>query len=507
MAIGLGAINRNYIYNAIRRLCGDANETDIKKVAKLLHRAIMTPEGKISAPFLPYFARQVAALHLAGNDLTEQRLIAELEKNDLVSPALEPERIFRSLMEGKDMGLRLAALHVGTKTLNRRFLALQNLIHQLGLEPEANREIAARCVREALGFSGVIVLTVDRGTRTWKHCFSAGVQGVSRFMEPRLPEEGSEEAFLNKLLRGEVPVAEIERARAAGTFEWLINGDWGYLYIPDRSKKCVYFDQVQYLKDELGDKQQCRQGYGLGQAREKLYLVCGQAKDDKKEIFLINNWERGRPLFRNKQQDIELLRTFAASFVQAMDLSAAHQKLEDTSIHDELTGLNNRRYFRLKIESEFLRAKRYEHKLSLLTFDLDHFKKINDNYGGHPAGDYVLQELARLLDPFLQRDPRLQKGPRLLREKLDALARVGGEEFAAILPETPATEAALVAERIRKAVETHEFIYQGRTMPVTISIGVATYPDHALSIGDLIHASDEALYHAKNTRNAVVVVG
>jgi len=143
------------------------------------------------------------------------------------------------------------------------------------------------------------------------------------------------------------------------------------------------------------------------------------------------------------------------------------------------------------LEAEFKRHKALHQDLSLLFFDLDHFKKINDGYG-HDAGDYVLKEFTALV-----RDAHL-------RPK-DIFARYGGEEFVVILGGTGAKAAADIAERIRCAIETHAFIYEGKRLPVTTSLGVAELRADIESAQTLLRAADKALYQAKQTgRNKVV---
>lgn len=152
---------------------------------------------------------------------------------------------------------------------------------------------------------------------------------------------------------------------------------------------------------------------------------------------------------------------------------------------DPLTGLYNRRYFVEQAEKEFHRAKRYNLSLSLLSLDIDHFKKINDKYG-HPVGDSVLIQLTQNLLPSLRNE--------------DVLARIGGEEFSILLPEISAKQAKLVAERIRCEQESN--IIQGDwdgDITALVSIGVATLSSTDETFDELFSRADKALYVAKNT--------
>ncbi len=178
----------------------------------------------------------------------------------------------------------------------------------------------------------------------------------------------------------------------------------------------------------------------------------------------------------NDQRLIEALAQQAAMAVE-------HARLYELAITDGLTRLYIHRYFQARLEEEILRAKRYHTMVSLILFDIDHFKKFNDTYG-HQQGDMVLMEVARLIK-------------QTVRDTVDIPARYGGEEFTIILPETDAKGAQLVAERLRKTVESHDFPGQGQTLKVTVSLGISSFPDHATSKALLIRKADLALYTCK----------
>lgn len=156
---------------------------------------------------------------------------------------------------------------------------------------------------------------------------------------------------------------------------------------------------------------------------------------------------------------------------------------ERKAIMDQLTGCFNRRYFETRMDEELNLAKRFRNKMCLIMFDIDHFKKVNDTYG-HQAGDTVLIEVAAAAKGCLR--------------GADYLCRYGGEEFAVIMPETSVDEAHEVAERMRKQMEEHAF-YGGNTLiNITISLGIAEYPEHAIIKEKLIESADAALYAAKH---------
>jgi len=167
------------------------------------------------------------------------------------------------------------------------------------------------------------------------------------------------------------------------------------------------------------------------------------------------------------------------------DLTSTNQELEQLLMLDEKTGLYNFREFQRRLKQEWHRAERYEVDLSLVFFDLDHFKQVNDSLG-HPAGDQVLREFATLVAGGARAN--------------DVSSRYGGEEFAVVLPHTDASMAARVADRIRRAVKEFVFLADEEPTHITVSAGVATYPssNDIDSVDALIRAADQALYRAKD---------
>ena len=167
-----------------------------------------------------------------------------------------------------------------------------------------------------------------------------------------------------------------------------------------------------------------------------------------------------------------------------------HEEIYRMTIVDGLTQIHNKRYLFEALERECIRARRHARDLSVVMFDIDYFKKINDEYG-HLAGDYALRELARIVQERTRRD--------------EIFARYGGEEFTIVLPETGLEGATALAESIRSRVAAHEFVFQGEHIPLTISLGCAKLEagDRATA-QDLIQRADEKLYEAKRLgRNRV----
>jgi diguanylate cyclase (GGDEF)-like protein len=166
-----------------------------------------------------------------------------------------------------------------------------------------------------------------------------------------------------------------------------------------------------------------------------------------------------------------------------------HEEIYRLMTFDGLTGAHNKRFFHEALEREVSRSKRYARDLSLILFDIDHFKKVNDTYG-HIAGDAVLRQLAALVRANIRRE--------------DIFSRVGGEEFAIIVPETAAPDASAVAGKIRGLVEATEMMFDAISIPVTVSLGVAGMDSNETS-ESLYAKADALLYRAKQSgRNRVV---
>jgi diguanylate cyclase (GGDEF)-like protein len=170
--------------------------------------------------------------------------------------------------------------------------------------------------------------------------------------------------------------------------------------------------------------------------------------------------------------------------------NAYHEEIYRLTTIDGLTQVYNKRYFVETLEREIGRAQRYRRDLSLIMFDIDHFKEINDNYG-HLAGDHVLKQLASTVKSRIRRE--------------DILSRYGGEEFAIVLPEIDRENCAVFAEKVRQLIERSVFEFEETRIPVTVSVGLATLQPEIEDPADLIRMADENLYEAKNQgRNRVV---
>jgi diguanylate cyclase (GGDEF)-like protein len=187
--------------------------------------------------------------------------------------------------------------------------------------------------------------------------------------------------------------------------------------------------------------------------------------------------------------DLVTLRTFAGQAAVALDNVRVHEEAQRLSLTDPLTGLSNYRYLKESLRREVERATRFGRKLAVLALDLDRFKDINDTYG-HAAGDAVLMEFARRLRAEIR--------------EVDFAFRQGGEEFVVLLPETDVAGGTIVAHRLGAAVRRSPVQVVPAApeedltpVPVTVSIGIAVYPDDGASGPEVLRAADDALYAAK----------
>ena len=169
--------------------------------------------------------------------------------------------------------------------------------------------------------------------------------------------------------------------------------------------------------------------------------------------------------------------------------SQYHEEIYKMTIIDGLTQAHVKRFLLETLDKEIMRARRHSRDLSFLMFDIDHFKKINDVHG-HLAGDFVLKEVARIVQGRIRRD--------------EVFARYGGEEFGIVLPETNLEGARALAEGLREKIEASRFTFQNEQIRVTISIGVSQLTDQDRTSMDLIRHADAKLYDAKRSgRNRV----
>jgi len=191
-------------------------------------------------------------------------------------------------------------------------------------------------------------------------------------------------------------------------------------------------------------------------------------------------------------EETSLLSAFARLAAQSIENARLLARTEEMATTDALTGLHNRRWLDTRLQEEVHRSQRFGKPLTVLMLDIDHFKYINDQHG-HPAGDVVLRRLAEVVVSQLR--------------EVDLATRYGGEEFVVMLPETDIVAAKRGAERIRREVAGTSFVLpDGVEINLTVSIGVASYPDSASGTEELIAHADQALYLAKQAgRNRVTL--
>lgn len=191
-----------------------------------------------------------------------------------------------------------------------------------------------------------------------------------------------------------------------------------------------------------------------------------------------------------EEDDLQIFSILTDLAYLSLRNAALYSQMERMANTDGLTRLFTKRYFLDFMKLEIGRARRYGRTFSILLSDIDHFKHFNDTHG-HQAGDFVLKETAAIFSGSVR--------------TADLAARYGGEEFITVLPETDLDGAMIIADRIRKSVEEHEFPFEDKILRVAVSIGVASFPDDGTEIDLLIRRSDQALYAAKKAgRNRVI---
>jgi diguanylate cyclase (GGDEF)-like protein len=205
-------------------------------------------------------------------------------------------------------------------------------------------------------------------------------------------------------------------------------------------------------------------------------IVCFpfRVKNDIRGVFNLTN--------RKKKWDLKILE-IAKLIIDQGIISIDNARLYEMAITDGLTGLYIHRFFQIRLSEELLRAQKNNISLSLVMFDIDHFKKFNDKYG-HQTGDRVLETVSEVIRENI-------------RKGIDTAARYGGEEFAVIIPETDCHGAYAFAERLREKISKKELYFEDKRLFVNVSLGVASYPVHAKTKTDIICKADNALYYSK----------
>lgn len=215
-------------------------------------------------------------------------------------------------------------------------------------------------------------------------------------------------------------------------------------------------------------------------------LLVGLRMRDEPPALLALHRFHGEPF---TEADRAAAAAVAPLFATALDNLRRFSRAEELSITDSLTGVYNYRYLRSALDKEVARARRFNEMFSIIMLDVDHLKDYNDTHG-HLRGSEVLRRLAQLMLAQLR--------------GADIVAKYGGDEFVVILPQTDRAGARILAERIRFAIEEHEFPGEGDGMKITSSMGIAQFPEDGESTRDLLDVADSALYQAKRAgRNKV----
>lgn len=204
--------------------------------------------------------------------------------------------------------------------------------------------------------------------------------------------------------------------------------------------------------------------------------------------FLLNKVTDGRE--KQVSKDVSL---FVNRISKHLGFCVELNQAKGETFLDDLTGLHNQKFMNMVLDTEIHRSARNKVRFSVLFMDIDYFKSVNDTKG-HWVGSRLLVELSRIIKSLTRRS--------------DYCFRYGGDEFVVILPDTDQQGAMIAAERLRKKVEGTEFLIDGVSMNLTLSIGIATYPDHAQSHKEIIQMADQAMYSGKHkSRNIVFLAG
>jgi len=245
-------------------------------------------------------------------------------------------------------------------------------------------------------------------------------------------------------------------------------------------------DFLPWLKSEYDKLAKNFHGMRIFIESDKEFLHFEDVLDDfntqpDMKIFLLCQYQISNV---DSQELLEILKTHPYVFVEhLLKPNCFYSRVKHRIWLDPLTGIFNRRYFENQLSKELQRASRYEHNLSILFIDIDHFKKVNDEFG-HQLGDQVLTELSQILERSLR--------------SVDVVARYGGDEFVILLPETKKPFATKTAQRILNTIRHFDFFKADlKIKELCVSMGVASFPDDAGGTYELIKKADKSLYEAK----------
>jgi diguanylate cyclase (GGDEF)-like protein len=250
----------------------------------------------------------------------------------------------------------------------------------------------------------------------------------------------------------------------------LLNAEQGSLMILDGETSELVVEASKSMSDAVTEKMRISFISALINIENRLKGVLNVSDKAKGEAF--------------NEMDFSLLKSIINNSAIAIERSFLYDQTEELrklSITDPLTGIYNRRYLNRRLSEEITRYNRYKHPFSFMMLDLDSFKEYNDTFG-HIAGDNLIKALANITEKSLR--------------GIDIAARFGGDEFVAIFPQTPKVDAVQITNRLKEQIDI-ALTEHNIDMPLTVSMGLATYPDDASSIMELIEKTDQALYLAK----------
>lgn len=315
---------------------------------------------------------------------------------------------------------------------------------------------------------------------------------MSDSQDPKDPKKpGGGEADITRVLNPATDTLKIdlELAKATDPVLILIRGTpQGKKYSLKGQKKYI-LGRDKSADIQLDDANVSRQHSIITMEDEKIYI----ADMGSRNGTFLNDESIGPNKVELAKEDMIKMGSTILKYLPAGQLETLyHINITNAAHMDKLTSLYNRKYISEVLEVEFKRAKALHSNISVVLFDIDNFKKINDTYG-HDCGDYVLTTLGA------------QVKASGLRER-DLAGRYGGEEFIVVLTNSNTQQASDVAERIRKKIEGHKFEYEGNTIPVTVSLGVASIKKDFHLGSDIYKEADKALYESKrNGKNRVTV--
>lgn len=336
--------------------------------------------------------------------------------------------------------------------------------------------------------------------QTWKGSFFVLITGVILF-SVLLRQLTKDRALLNLQHRQRQALRERERQLQilmdnlpGMAYRCLYDPDWTMKFVSQGCTKLTGYEPDELVNNRVtsyaalvsdASNQQLFEQVRVALEKEESFsLEYEVTRKDGSRIWV---WERGRGV----QEDDGSLH-LEGIILDISDRKVLETELEQMATRDPLTGLLNRREMSRVLDEELQRARRYQRPMAVLWVDFDHFKDVNDTYG-HAAGDSVLRAISRLLLGSVR--------------SVDSIGRFGGEEFVIVLPEMDLEEAQETAERLRRKVaEEPQPLGNGEAVPLTISVGVAVYPDHGQTASTLFAAADKAMYLAKDRgRNCVAM--